>query len=470
MSNAGRAAKSRKMPSIVFVLTDQWRAAATGYNGDPNVKTPHLDALASEALDFQNAVSVCPVCTPYRAALMTGRFPTTSGMFLNDAYLPPDELCMAEIFAAAGYDTGYIGKWHLDGHGRHNYIPPERRQGWDYWKAAECDHNYNHSHYYTGRSDTKRFWKGYDAFAQTRDAQQFISDHAAGDKPYVLVLSYGSPHFPHHTAPERFQAMYPPEEIELPPNVPQRQRARAKKESQGYYAHCTALDQCIGDLLKTIEESGDADETIVVFTSDHGEMMGSHDCRPWMKHVPYSEAAQVPFLLRYPGVYGREGRQVETPLTTVDILPTLLGLAGIEIPARIEGEDLSLSLREKEGAADRAALYMGVAPWVHDKTEYRAIRTRRYTYVRNLEGPWMLYDDSEDRFQMNNLVGDAEHSDLVDELDTRLQSELRRIGDGFHPAEWYIAEWGFDVASHGSCPYGAKEWKGPQAPRRHGPS
>ena len=156
------SAVAAERPNVVYVLADQWRASATGYAGDPNVKTPNLDRLAKSCLNFRNAVSVAPVCTPYRAALMTGRYPTSTGMFLNDAHLPDSELCMAEIYRAAGYKTGYIGKWHLDGHGRESYIPPERRQGWDYWKAAECDHTYNHSHYYTGESDEKRFWEGYD--------------------------------------------------------------------------------------------------------------------------------------------------------------------------------------------------------------------------------------------------------------------------------------------------------------------
>ena len=111
------AEKSVK-PNLIYVLTDPWRASATGYAGDPNVKTPDLDALALESINFENAVSVCPVCTPYRAALLTGRYPTSTGMFLNDLYLPDEELCMAEIFRTAGYETGYIGKWHLDGHGR----------------------------------------------------------------------------------------------------------------------------------------------------------------------------------------------------------------------------------------------------------------------------------------------------------------------------------------------------------------
>ncbi len=116
-ATAARAAEPRH-PNIVYLLADQWRAQATGYAGDPNVHTPNLDRLAREGLYFRNAVSVCPVCTPYRSALMTGRYPTSTGMFLNDASLPATEVCMAQIFGSAGYATGYIGKWHLDGRGR----------------------------------------------------------------------------------------------------------------------------------------------------------------------------------------------------------------------------------------------------------------------------------------------------------------------------------------------------------------
>ena len=178
-----------KKPNIVFVLTDQWRAQATGYAGDPNVKTPNLDALAAKSINFENAVSVCPVCTPYRASLMTGRYPLSTGMFLNDLYLPSKELCMAEIFKAAGYETAYIGKWHLDGHGRDAYIPKDRRQGFDYWKVLECTHEYNESYYYAGDDPTKLMWEGYDAYPQTADAQEYIRKHVKKENPFLLVMA-----------------------------------------------------------------------------------------------------------------------------------------------------------------------------------------------------------------------------------------------------------------------------------------
>lgn len=453
-------------PNVVFLLADQWRAKAMGYEGDPNVRTPNLDRLARQGLNFRNAVSVCPVCTPYRAALMTGRFPTSTGMFLNDAYLPERERCFAEIFREAGYDTAYIGKWHLDGHGRTAFVAPARRQGWEFWKAAECDHDYLHSHFYEGDSDVKRFWEGYDAFAQTRAAQDYLRQRAGSGRPFVLMVSYGIPHFPHHTALAEYQAMYPPEKIQLPPNVPAELREKARKEAQGYYAHCTALDKCVGDLLATLDETKLAERTILVFTSDHGEMLGSHGAPPTMKHLPWDESARVPFLLRYPAGHGPRTREVTTPLTTPDILPTLLGLAGLSIPETIEGEDLSGLVRGDPEPADRAALYMAVAPFAGKgfNKEYRAIRTRRYTYVRGLEGPWLLFDDSRDPHQLNNLIDRPEFAALRDELDSRLRAELKKIGDDFRPARHYVELWGYELAPHGSISFarGAKV----QSPRR----
>lgn len=460
------AAAPARRPNIVFLLTDQWRASAAGYAGDPNVKTPHLDALAAESLDFRNAVSVCPICTPYRAALMTGRYPTSTGMFLNDAHLPAEEFCIAEALVESGYETGYIGKWHLDGHGRTSFVPPERRQGWQYWKAAECDHDYLNSHYYEGPSGEKRFWEGYDAYAQTKDAQAFIRGRAGADRPFALVVSFGPPHFPHGIAPADMQALYPPATIRLRDNVPEHLRDVARREAQGYYAHCTAIDRCVGGIVATLAEAKLADHTIVVFTSDHGEMLGSHGCKPTVKQVCYAESAHVPFLLRYPRLPASRGRIVEMPITTPDISATLLGLAGVPVPASFEGEDLSGVLRAGGDASDRLAVSMLVAPFnACIREPYRAIRTRRHTFVRGLAGPWMLFDDQADPHQLDNLVAKPGCARLRDELDAALRKELARIGDDFRSPSDSIAEFGYAIAPHGSLPYGPKN-DAPQTPRR----
>ncbi|WP_209331644.1 sulfatase family protein [Lunatimonas salinarum] len=446
-----------KLPNIIYILADQWRASALGYSGDPNVRTPHLDQLARESFNFRNAVSVIPVCTPYRASLITGRYPTSTGMFLNDAHLPQSEYGLGQALSDRGYSTAYIGKWHLDGHGRHAFIPQARRQGFsEYWKVGNCDHNYNHSHYYAGDSNEKLYWEGYDVFAQTKDAQQYIKDRVGKEAPFALIMSYGTPHFPHHTAPEEFKQRYPLDQLILPANVPESMVEEVKLEAQGYYAHCEALDQSIGELLATLEELGIHENTLIVFTSDHGEMLGSHGVRPKAKQVPLAESARIPMLIRYPARFGTVGRVIETPITTPDIFPTIFGMLDIPIPATYEGDDLSRVLTENREIDDHAVLYMHPAPWGVGSEygrEYRAVKTAQYTYVRSLEGPWLLFDDIKDPLQMNNLVSEPTYAAVLERLDSRLWQLLDKINDPFNPAQWYIDRWNLKIGNHGSIPY-----------------
>jgi len=191
---------------------------------------------------------------------------------------------------------------------RNRHDSPERRQGFDYWKVLECTHNYSHSAYYAGDSDEKLYWEGYDAIAQTRDAQRYIQEHDK-EKPFLLVLSWEPPHAPYQTAPEEYRALYDPNDIVLRPNVPEAGKARAREDLAGYYVHCTALDACVGDLLQTIQECGIEDDTVFCFTSDHGDMLGSQGHTK--KQRPWDESIRVPFLLRYPALFGQEAREVD---------------------------------------------------------------------------------------------------------------------------------------------------------------
>jgi arylsulfatase A-like enzyme len=442
-------------PNIVYVLADQWRAQATAYNADPNLvgKTPNIDRLATQGVNFRNAVSVCPVCTPYRAALLTGQYPTTTGMFMNDLHLPAALVTMAELFKEAGYKTCYIGKWHLDGMGRFAYTPPGRRQGFDYWKALECSHDYNSLHYYTGDSDEKHFWEGYAPYAETEDAISYIRDHAGSGRPFLMVLSWGAPHFPHHTAPGDLQEIFNPENIMLRENVSQEMKELAKKESVGYYAHILALDSCMGKLQNALDQAGISENTILVFTSDHGEMMGSHGVRPKQKQVPWAESVRVPFLLRYPARYGNKKLVVDAPINTPDILPTLLSMAGLAVHDAIEGEDMSPAIENEEEAADKAALIMNVSPFAGKTDEYRGIYTQRYAYVKTLEGPWFLFDHDNDPLQLDNLVGKPGYEDLQKNLEGMLNRELAAAGDDFRPRQYYIDKWGYKLTEGGHIDY-----------------
>ncbi|HUT19322.1 MAG TPA: sulfatase [Anaerolineae bacterium] len=481
-----------KQPNIVFVFADQWRAQATGYAGNPTVQTPNLDRLAQESVNFTHAAAGCPVCSPYRASLLTGQYPLTHGVFVNDVYLQPNPHSLAHTFAGNGYATAYIGKWHVDGHGRSSYIPPERRQGFDYWKALECTHSYNQSAYYAGDSDEKLTWEGYDAIAQTRDAQRYIRDHAR-EEPFLLVLSWGPPHAPYGTAPEEYRALYDPADIALRANVPQEEVARAMEEQAerwarraaqdprfkdvprsrfqstiegdlaGYYAHCTALDACVGDLRDTIRACGIEEDTIFCFTSDHGDMLGSHG--QFKKQQPWEESIRVPFLLRYPALLGRGGQEVGALIDAPDIMPTLLGLCGLAIPDTVEGLDYSGYLQGGDEPSDGAVLLMCPQPfgqWSrtsssdaprHGGREYRGLRTRCYTYTRTLDGPWLLFDNEEDPYQMENLVDRPAYAALVRDLDAWLQRRLDALGDEFLPGLEYIRRWGYPVDETGTVPY-----------------
>ncbi|MHC4308931.1 MAG: sulfatase family protein [Planctomycetota bacterium] len=450
---SGRKGASRK-PNLVFILADQWRAQATAYAGDTNARTPNLDKLTAESINFSNAVSGCPVCCPYRASLLTGRFPLTHGVFLNDVLLNNDAVSIAHAYNKAGYETGYIGKWHLDGRDRVALIPKERRQGFKFWKAFGCTHNYNNSFYYTNEN-VKLKWNGYDAIAQTNEANRYIREHA-GDKPFALFLSWGPPHAPYHTAPQKYRKLFSESDIKLRPNVPKKFEAQARKALAGYYAHIAALDDCVGEILRALKRSRIENDTILVFTSDHGDMLYSQGGQK--KQQPWDESILVPFLLRYPAKLGSKGKTIDIPINTPDIMPTLLGLSNIKIPETVEGKDFSGILKGVEKPKDDATLISCPSPfgqWTRARggREYRGIRTRRYTYTRDLNGPWLLYDNRKDPYQINNLCNKPEHSELQKKMEVVLSKKLKQTNDEFLPGAEYIKKWGYVVGRNGTVRY-----------------
>ena len=260
-------------PNIVFVFADQWRAQAAGYAGDPNARTPNLDRLARESVNFSNAVSACPVCSPYRASLLTGRYPLSHGVFLNDVPLLDESLSIAQAARQAGYDTGYIGKWHLLGsasgyENRAAFIPPDRRLGFDFWRAMECTHEYNASDYYA-EENVKLRWDGYDAFAQTREAQGYIRGHAGG-KPFCLFLSWGPPDNPYQTAPQKYRDLFKEEDLVLRANVPSANECRGQEGPGRLLRPYRRARRRLGRSFRDVERS---------------ETRGGHDLRfhfgPW---------------------------------------------------------------------------------------------------------------------------------------------------------------------------------------------
>jgi arylsulfatase A-like enzyme len=438
--------KAARRPNVLYILADEWRAQSTGYSGDRNVLAPVLDRLAGQCVNFETAVSGTPVCCPHRASLMTGQYPLTNGVFINDVELKPNGTTLGQAFTQAGYRTGYIGKWHLYGspeglyERRLAYIPPEKRFGFDYWKACECTHEYNRSLYYEGDESAPKYWPGYDAFAQTDDACSFMETQAKTSDPFCLILSLGPPHFPLNSAPAKYQEIYKDRAIHLRANVPEDKREEATADLRGYYAHMAALDECFSRLLAALDRARIAEDTIVVFTSDHGDMMLSQGLTT--KLHPWDESIRVPFLVRYPRKLGTKGRKIRTPLNSPDIFPTLMGLAGLPIPGSVEGTDHSVLMTGRPEQAERGTLLSLPVPITEARrygfAEYRGLRTPRYTYVRSIHGPWLLYDNSTDPFQMHNVIGKPEAKDLQARLDSELDEELKRRRDDFLPAAEYL--------------------------------
>ncbi len=449
---------SANRPNVVIVLADQWRAQACGYAGNTQVQTPTLDGLAAQSLNFHRALSGIPVCTPARGCLLTGQYALTHGLFLNDVHLDDKAESMGKIFARAGYDTAYIGKWHVDGRGRDAPIPSESRQGFAYWKVLECTHDYNDSLYYDHDAANPMRWKDYDAIAQTRDAIQYIEQRTS-DNPFLLFLSWGPPHAPYETAPQTYRDRYDPASLVLRPNVTADMEARAREWIAGYYAHCTALDDCMAELLSCLERNDLAEDTVFLFFSDHGDMLGSQG--EVKKQRPWEESIRVPFLLRYPRLFGQEGRVLDAPIDTVDVLPTLMGLCNLPAAPSMQGLDYTPYLH---GAADPSggqALIMCIHPFGQftrqdGGREFRGVVTHRYTYVEDRKGPWLLYDNQADPFQLHNRVHQTEVAALQADLHQALQNLLAAREDEFLAGDEYVRQWGYTIDETGTVPYAFK--------------
>jgi len=447
--------KHQTKPNIIFVFADQLRQCSLGYAGEEDVITPNLDRFARENSYFETAVSISPVCTPYRGSLLTGRAPTSTGLVLNDIALSTDEISIAHAAKAGGYDTAYIGKWHLDGPDRKAWVPPgSRRQGFDYWVGANFEHNYDNSIYFQD-TDNPLVWEGFDAAAQTSHMIEYLKSRNS-TKPLCLFLSWGPPHHPYNVVPGKYLDMYKSEEIRGRPNCPEVPR----QDLQGYYAQTTFLDDQFGKLVQALDELGIRENTILVFSSDHGDMHGSHGL--YKKQWPWDECIKVPFLLSYPKAI-QPGTVFRFPINAIDVMPTLLGLAGVNIPETVEGVDLSPYIRGEKDDPPESVMFMNPCSFeIGDargedqyptyrgrQMQYRGLRTNRYTYVRTIEGPWLLYDNLTDPYQMNNLIDNKQMNAVQDRLETLLQEHMQRIGDDILPNEAYYKKFDLTVDERG---------------------
>ncbi|MGC9347397.1 MAG: sulfatase family protein [Anaerolineae bacterium] len=456
--------------NILFILADQLRAAALPLYGETQIETPNLDRLASDGMTLTNMIATCPVCTPYRAMLLTGRHPQTTGHIHNSIRTRHTEISIADAFADQGYRTGWIGKWHLHtgvwpAQNVPDWVPEGRdRLGFQFWRAYNM-----HMVYFNGFVNTSDWnyerWEGYETEGLLRYAFEFLDD--VGDDPFCLFLSPHQPHFtPFQFAPEHYYARLP-NALKLPKNVPEDIYPEAAEMYRHYLAMTMALDDMVGALVDYLERTGRAEDTLVVFTSDHGSQVGAQGLGPWLKKQPYRESLDVPFIARLPGVL--EGGAKRDALTSpVDLFPSLCSLCGIPVPRSVEGYDLSPAWRGNPGAFEQdAVLTMNFSSrydWIGGGAEWRGVRTQRHNYARWLSGEEALFDLEADPLEMTNLAGKPEYADLHDVMTEQLVELQKLRGDQLLPCEdyrpWYDAQRRVVRNAFGplSDPEGSPDW------------
>jgi arylsulfatase A-like enzyme len=413
LSAAGALAAPR--PNLLFLVADQWRGQALPSAGDLNLIAPNLSRLAREGVDFQRAYTSYPVCCPSRAAMLTGRFPHAAGVPRNHMRLPLSETTMSGELQRAGYRTGYIGKWHLDGNENPGFVPPSRRRGFDYWAAYNVAHRHYGSVYFRDTPDPVRA-AGFEPDDLTRLAIEFIRD---GKQPFFLYVSWVAPH-PPLTPPAR-HAIYDPERIRLRPNVPAGHHAQTRKNAAAYYGLCSAVDENLGRLLAELDRRKLSEDTIVVFTSDHGYMLGSHGLDTIDE--PYEEACRTPLLIRYPRrIKARTERSAV--ISNVDYAPTLLSLCGLQPTPGMQGTDLSGWLTGRRGNAPGAVYAEGS---LGSREEWRmVVRGSDKLIVNSSFEATRLFRLDTDPYELNNLVKDRSQSGRRDELLALLRQWLWR--------------------------------------------
>lgn len=421
-AGAGLLRAQERKPNLLFVLADQWRAQTLPSAGDRQLHAPNLARLAKEGVHFEHAYACYPVCTPSRASMITGRFPHACRMPKNDLQLPREEPSIAAQLKAAGYATGYIGKWHLDGEERPGFVPPGwRRRGFDYWAGFNRGHRYYDSVYFRDEPEPVET-KGFEPEYQTDLAIAFIRRNK--QNPFYLFLSWGPPHTPRNPPPET-RGMYDARQFALRENVPESYAEAAQKGHAGYYGLCSALDRQMGRLLKALEEEGLARDTIVVFTADHGDMLGSQGLE--YKNEPYEESARIPLLMRYPRLQGTGGNN-SMLISNVDYMPTFLGLCGAEIPDGVQGLDHSELLLTGKGKRPESIFAEGK---MAGEGEWRMVVRGDEKMVIDRQGEVThLYNLSNDPFEMNNLKAAREQRLTRDSMMALLNDWRKRTGDG----------------------------------------
>lgn len=434
-----------KRPNLLFIFSDQHRKFDLTCYGNSEVLTPNLDCLAKEGVRFENCCSNSPVCVPARGTLLTGLYAQKHGAYTNDLEIRYDLESIADVLKQNGYHTGYIGKWHLCGVPRTQYIDEARRLGFEEWKVANCNHHYL-SCYYDDEENNRHYVDGYEPEIFGSLAQEFIERNSGKDQPFALFLSFASPHDPHQLVGEEYKEIYKDRDVTLRPNATDQILRKigtySTKEQQvesvrGYYGHITAIDKQVGLLIDALKEKGEKDHTLIVYTSDHGDMLGSQGLVD--KQLPYEESIGVPLIMSFKDKVEVGVRSQLIGL--VDLPVTILSMLGLGFTNPTDGKDLKdMVEKNKSGNSECYLFDMYPCHQAFDKGmhAWRGIRTPRYTYaVYGAGEEWLLFDNEKDPYQKNNLIHDQSMESVKEELHKILADYVNK-NDGFMNGEDYI--------------------------------
>jgi arylsulfatase A-like enzyme len=423
----------RDHPNVIVFFTDQQRWDSTGLHGNPLDLTPNLDRMARQGTHLSHSFTCQPVCAPARACLQTGRYATSTGCFRNGIPLPADAGTLAHCFRAAGYTTGYIGKWHLGGE---EPVPESQRGGYEYWLAANALEHTSDAYHAVAYDNENRAVRlpGYRVDALTDAAIRYVDAHQ--EEPFYLFLSFLEPHHQNHRddypAPEGYAERYigrwvPPDLAALGGSTHQ--------HLAGYWGMVRRLDEALGRLLDALRSLDLLDQTIVLFTSDHGCHFKTRNAE--YKRSGHDSSIRVPTALSGPGFEG--GGQVQQLVSLIDLPPTLLDGAGLPVPEAMQGRSL-LPLLQRESGVWPEDVFVQIS----EAQVGRAVRTRRWKYGvhapdrnggRDMESERYeeeyLYDLLADPYELTNLIGLESHREVADVMQARL---LRRMVEAGEPA------------------------------------
>jgi len=434
-----------RRPNLLFIFSDQQNRYALGCMDNPNVETPHLDRLAGRGVLFRRCYSNDPVCGPFRGSLMTGQYTSRCGVTGNGMPLPVGTTTFADAFNAAGYQTSWVGKWHLGSNGNVP-IPEELRGGFQRFKGYQCYNGFYKDVCFYDEDNVEHRYEQHRTEVTTDIAISEFEALANQDAPFMLTMSYQAPHYPEQPAPE-YDEMYKGREITRRPNCQdidpftpthspksprpveldpdfQRYGNNLDEYIRLYNAMCTQIDANVGRLLATLDRLGVADNTIVVYMSDHGDMQGSHGLKN--KCLPHEESAGVPLITYVPGQPG--GRVTDGLVSGIDLVPTCLELAGIDPAESFDGQSIAPFLRgETETTCD--AVFSERGDWcmiVRDGWKLAA--------ERQDDGlaPMLMTHLDEDPYEMNNRAEDPAVAELRGRMLAQLADwdrDVRGLGD-----------------------------------------